>query len=269
MAKLKIQGLNFKYNSRLVLRDINLEVEEGEILTLLGPNGSGKTTLLRCIVRIFNPEEGDIFIDGKQISKIKREELAKWISYVPQNEHSSFPATVFDTVLIGRRPHLNWNPSNRDFKVVSTILHLLGLKEIALRDFNELSGGEKQKVLIARAIAQEPKIMLLDEPTSNLDLRHQLEVLEIVRNLAKEKGVSVIMATHDLNLVPRYSDKLVMLKSGKIFSMGTPEQVITSENIKSVYQVDATIYTQSQIPHITSMKPLQLNFNSYKIKSLY
>ena len=256
MARLKIQGLNFGYDSRLVLKDINLEVEKGEILTLVGPNGSGKTTLLRCIMRIFAPDKGYILINGKQISKIKRRELAKRMAYVPQSEINSFPTTVFDTVLMGRRPYLNWNPGVKDFKMVSDVLHLLGLKEFALRDLNELSGGEKQKVLIARAIAQEPEIMLLDEPTSNLDLRYQLEVLEVVKNLAKEKAISVIMAMHDLNLASRYSDRLAMLKDGKIFSMGTPKQVITSENVKLVYGVEVSIYNQSQTPYVVAKKPL-------------
>ena len=255
--KLKVQGLNFRYNSKLVLKDITLEVGEGEILTLLGPNGSGKTTLLRCIMRILNPDKGYILIDGRQISKIKRRELAKRIACVPQSEPDNFPTTVFDAVLIGRRPYLNWNPSIKDFKIVSEVLHLLELEEFVLRDLNELSGGEKQKVLIARGIVQEPEIMLLDEPTSNLDLRHQLEVLEIIKYLVKKRTISVIMAMHDLNLASKYSDKLVMLKNGKIFSTGTPKQVITPENIKSVYGVEATVYNQSQIPYVMAKKSLK------------
>ncbi|MEA1963972.1 MAG: ABC transporter ATP-binding protein [Candidatus Aerophobetes bacterium] len=255
--KLKIQELNFRYDSRLVLKEIGLEVEEGEILTLVGPNGSGKTTLLRCIMGILNPERGYILIDGKLISKIKRKELARRIAYVPQSEPTSFPTTVFDTILMGRKPYLNWNPSVKDFRIVSEALHLLGLKEFALRDLNELSGGEKQKVLIARAIVQEPETMLLDEPTSNLDLKHQLEILEIVKNLVKEKAISVIMAMHDLNLASRYSDKLVMLKNGKIFGIGIPKQVITSENMKSVYGVEAVIYNQSRTPYVVAKNPLK------------
>lgn len=252
--KLEIQELNFKYDSRVVLEDISLEVEEGKILTLVGPNGSGKTTLLKCIMRILDPEKGCILLDGEQISKIKRRELAKRIGYVPQRELNSFPTTVFDTVLIGRRPYLNWNPSANDLTIVSQVLYVLGLKEFTLRDLNELSGGEQQKVLIARAIVQEPQIMLLDEPTSNLDLKYQLEVLEIVKNLVKEKAISVIMAMHDLNLASRYSDKLVMLKNGKIFSTGAPKQVITADNIKSVYEVEAVIYNQSQTPYVLAKK---------------
>lgn len=255
--KLKIQELNFRYDSRLVLKEISLEVEEGKILTLVGPNGSGKTTLLRCIMGILNLERGYILIDGKPISKIKRKELAKRIACVPQSEPTSFPTTVFDTVLMGRKPYLNWNPSVKDFRIVSEALHLLGLKEFALRDLNELSGGEKQKVLIARAIVQEPETMLLDEPTSNLDLKHQLEILEIVKNLVKEKAISVIMAMHDLNLASRYSDRLVMLKNGKIFGIGIPKQVITSENMKSVYGVEAVIYNQSRTPYVVAKKSLK------------
>lgn len=255
--KLKIQGLDFRYNSKLVLKDITLEVGEEEILTLLGPNGSGKTTLLRCIMRILNPDKGYILINGRQISKIKRRELAKRMACVPQSEPDNFPTTVFDAILIGRRPYLNWNPSIKDFKIVSEVLHLLELEEFVLRDLNELSGGEKQKVLIARAIVQEPEIMLLDEPTSNLDLRHQLEVLEIIKYLVKKRTISVIMAMHDLNLASKYSDKLVMLKNGKIFSTGTPKQVITPENIKSVYGVEATVYNQSQTPYVVAKKSLK------------
>lgn len=254
--KLKIQELNFKYDGRLVLKNISLEVGEREVLTLVGPNGSGKTTLLRCIMGIFNPERRRILINGKPISEIKRRELAKRIGYVPQNESNSFPATVFDTILMGRKPYLSWSPSDEDFKVVSEVLHLLELEDLTLRDSNELSGGEKQKVLIARAIVQQPEIMLLDEPTSNLDLRYQLEVLQIVKDLVKEKAISVIMAMHDLNLASRYSDKLVMLKDGRVFTAGKPKQVITSENIKSVYGVEAVIYNQSQSPYVVAKKSL-------------
>jgi len=256
-VSLKVKKLNFRYNNRLILKDISLETKKGEILTLIGPNGSGKTTLLRCIMGILNPEKGEILIDGKKTSKIKRRELARRIGYVPQSELNNFPITVFDTVLMGRKPYLNWNPSNKDLKIVSEVLHLLGLKELALRDLNELSGGEKQKALIARAIVQEPEIMLLDEPTNNLDLRYQLEVLEIIKNIAKEKEISIIMTMHDLNLAPRYSDKLVMLKNGEIFSIGKPEQVITSRNIKSVYGVEAVVYNQFQTLHVIARKPLK------------
>jgi len=254
-VRLKIQKLNFRYNGRLILKDINLELGKGEIVSLVGPNGSGKTTLLRCIMRIITPESGYILINGERINEIKRRELAKRMAYVPQSEPVNFPTTVFDTVLMGRKPYLNWSPSDRDFRVVSDVLYLLELEEFALRDLDELSGGEKQKVLIARAIVQEPEIILLDEPTGNLDLKHQLEVLDIVKDLAKEKEISVIMAMHDLNLAPRYSDKIVMLKNGKIFSIGRPEQVITSENIRLVYGVEAVIYNHSQIPYVLVKGP--------------
>lgn len=252
--KLRIEGINFRYNSRLILKNVSLEVGEGEIMALIGPNGSGKTTLLRCIMGMVTPERGNVLITGRQISKIKKKDLARCIAYVSQNESTNFPVTVFDAILMGRKPYLSWNPGNRDFKIVCEVLQTLSLEELALRDLNELSGGEKQKVLIARAIVQEPEIILLDEPTSNLDLKHQLEVLETIKGLARERKISVIMAMHDLNLAPRYSDKIAMLKSGEVFSVGTPHQVITSENIKEVYGVEATVYNHHDAPYVVAGK---------------
>lgn len=239
--KLNIRGVEFRYDSSPVLKGVSMEVEKGEILSLIGPNGSGKSTLLRCINRIIDPQKGAVFIDGENISSLGRREIAKLIGYVPQASSQSFPTTVFDTVLMGRRPHISWTPSGHDFEVVSEVLNLLGINEFALRDINELSGGERQKVIIARAVAQEAEVLLLDEPTSHLDLRHQLEVLELIGKLAKQRGITVILALHDLNLAARYSSKIIMLKEGRVHAIGTPEEVITKENIKRVYGVKSEI----------------------------
>ncbi|MEM2098603.1 MAG: ABC transporter ATP-binding protein [Candidatus Bathyarchaeia archaeon] len=260
--KLTINNLSFNYTSFPVLKDICFKVEEGEVLSIVGPNGSGKSTLLRCINRILKTKCNTVLIDGKDISSINLKELSKIMGYVPQSSTSTFPFTVFDVVLMGRKPYIHWSLSERDYEIVAETLSFLDIGELAMRHFNELSGGEQQKVIIARALAQEPQILLLDEPTSSLDIKHQLEILCILRSLAQTRNCSVILSMHDLNLASRFSDRLLMLKRGSIFAAGTPELVLTEENIESVYGVKARV-TNSVIgkPQIT---PLISQFNGLK-----
>lgn len=254
--KLEIKGVSFSYGSKPALDRVSMSVEGGETVSLVGPNGSGKTTLLKCINRVLRPNRGTVLVEGKDVGKIKLRGLARLLAYVPQTDAHTFPSTVFDTVLLGRRPYVNWGISSRDKETVSYVLSLIGLEGMALRQFNELSGGERQRVLIARALAQEPQVLLLDEPTSNLDLRHQLEVLEIVRSTVKEKGIAAVMAIHDLNLAARFSDKLIFLNKGKIHDAGKPAKVLTQENIRSVYGVKAVISKDSGTPHIIPIAPV-------------
>lgn len=242
--KLEVKGLEFGYDSVPVLENVDLKVESGEILGVIGPNASGKTTLLKCIDGILNPQVGTVLIDGSEASKLSNEEMAKRFGYVPQADRESFPTTVFNTVLMGRKPHGSWKPSDSDLEVVSRIIEEFGLDDIAMRDIGEISGGQRQKVLIARALAQEPEVLLLDEPTSSLDLRHQLEVLNIVKE-ETGGGISTAMAMHDLNLASRYCDKIVMLNGGKIFAAGGGK-ILTPENIESVYGVKVSIEEKSK-----------------------
>lgn len=242
---IEINELAFAYSHREIFGGINIVAGPGEIISILGPNGSGKTTLLRCINKILKPTKGTIHIRGKRVSDIRLRELSKLIGYVPQSEAGTFPFTVFETVLMGRRPHIGWSIRNHDLGIVSEIIHHLKLEGLRQRSINELSGGERQRVLIARALAQEPAIMLLDEPTSSLDLRHQLEVLEVVAALVKNKRMGAIMAMHDLNLAARFSDKIIMLHQGKMFCSGTPSEVMTPENIRAVYGVEADVRRQN------------------------
>ena len=248
--KLEIKGVSFSYGSRPALEDVTMSIEEGEIVSLVGPNGSGKTTLLKCINRILKLQKGTVLVEEKDISKLKLKELAKILSYVPQSVSHSLPSTVFEIVLIGRKPHLDWNVSSRDKEIVLNILSLMGLKEMVLRQSNELSGGEYQKVLIARALAQEPQVLLLDEPTSNLDLKHQLDVLNLITSIVKEKNIAAVMALHDLNLASRFSDKMIFLNGGKIYDAGKPETVLTERNIRKVYGVEAIVNENSGYLHI-------------------
>ena len=253
--KLEIKGVSFSYGSRPALGDVTMSVGEGEVVSIVGPNGSGKTTLIKCINRILKPQGGAVLVEGRDVRETKLRGLARLLAYVPQSAAHVFPSTVFDTVLLGRRPYVNWGISPRDKAIVSQTLSLMGLEALAMRHFSELSGGEQQKVLLARALAQEPQVLLLDEPTSNLDLRHQLEVLGIVRSVVREKRMSAIMAIHDLNLASRYADRVVMLNGGNIIDAGDPVSVFTPENIAHVYGVEAVVKSEGGRPYIVPISP--------------
>lgn len=233
-----------------------MDLDRSEVVGVVGPNGAGKSTLIRCIDRILTPRRGSVLLDGTDISKMTRMEIAKEMGYVPQTTTRVFPATVFDTVLMGRRPHLGWKSSEEDVDKVLEVLELLGIMEFAMRDFNEISGGQQQKVLIARALAQEADILLLDEPTSNLDIRHQLEVMDIMKGIVRNKGISAIVAIHDLNLASRYTDKLLMMNAGRIFAAGNPESVLTVENIRRAYGVEALVKSDGKRPYIIPVRPV-------------
>jgi iron complex transport system ATP-binding protein len=239
--KLEINNLSFSYNGFSALEGVNLEVGFGEVLGIVGPNGSGKSTLLKCMNRILKTKQNSVLIDGRDIQSIGLKELATLMGYVPQNTRNIFPFTVFDVVLMGRRPYIQWSLGKKDKELVANILEYLGISDLGMRYFNELSGGEQQKVIIARALAQQPDILLLDEPTSSLDIKHQLEIMCILRRLAQSNHFSVIISIHDLNLACRFSDRVMMIKDGCIFAFGTPESVITETNIESVYGIKSTI----------------------------
>lgn len=242
---LKVENLHFSYPAKPVLRGVDLELGETEIICIVGPNGSGKSTLVKCIEALLKPSEGRILLGGKESSRMSTLEVAKIIGYVPQSTKQVFSSTVFDTVMMGRKPHSTWRSSEADIEVVLDILVQMELGNIALRDFNHLSGGQQQRVLIARALAQDPKILLLDEPTSALDIAHQLEVMEIIHGLVHEKRMAALMVVHDLNLASRYADKIVMLDEGKIHAVGTAEETFTNINIEKVYGVEASITNHS------------------------
>jgi len=257
MVKLKVKDVEFSYASVPVLNGICIELAESEMLGVVGPNGAGKSTLIRCIDRILAPQKGSILLDERDIKEMRLMELAQKMGYIPQSTSQIFPATVFDTVLMGRRPHLGWRSSEKDTEMVLDMLQMLNIEEFAMRDINELSGGQQQKVFIARALTQEPDVLLLDEPTSNLDIRHQLEVMDIIKNIVREKQLSAIMAIHDLNLASRYSDRIIMMNSGEIFSAGDPVSVLTPDNIKWVYGVEAEVNNNNGRPYIVPIKPIR------------
>ncbi len=257
MIKLQAKNLKFSYNSHPILNDISFEIGPSSLVTVVGPNGSGKSTLIKCIDRILSPQKGSILINRKDIIRMSRMEVARHLSYVPQSSLRIFPTNVFDTVLMGRRPHIGWLGSKEDENKVWEILRILDIEKLAMRNFDELSGGQQQKVLIARALVQEADIMLLDEPTSNLDIWHQLDVMNVIRDVVKKRDITAIMALHDLNLAAAYSDRIIMMHKGKIVAAGDPLSVITEENIASVYHVKAMVRSVSGKPMILPLQQIK------------
>jgi iron complex transport system ATP-binding protein len=254
---INMQGVSFSYSSNPTLSKVSLELKDSEALGLVGPNGSGKSTLLKCMNKILEPKQGTILLGGQTIKKMSRLEVAKHIGYVPQSSlDSSEGLPVFEIVLMGRRPHITWQSSEEDSQKVWMALKALNIEHIANRNFFELSGGEQQRVLIARSLAQEAKVLLLDEPTSNLDIRHQLDVMALTRKLVSEQKLAAAIAIHDLNLAFRFCDKIVMMQDGKIFASGDAPTVLTAENIRSVYAVDVEINYSRNIPSIVPIAPL-------------
>ena len=236
---LEVNGIEFRYKSKEVLKDIEFHLEKNEILSILGPNGVGKTTLLKCMNTILKPQNGTIMVDREDVLRLEQKEIARRVGYVPQRCEPA-RLTAFDAILLGRMPHMKWNVSPEDIMKVEETIKKLHLEDMALRYIDELSGGELQKVGIARAIAQNPKLLLLDEPTSSLDLKNQLGILDAVREVVGNENVSAVITMHDLNLAFRYSDKFLFLKGGTIFAAGSMED-ITPQIIQEVYGVPVTI----------------------------
>jgi len=255
--KLRIENLEFSYPSVPVLKDICMELHSRTIVSIVGRNGAGKSTLLKCMNRILQSYKGTILLDEQSIESMKIKEVARRMAYLPQTGEHDFPITVFDMVLMGRYPHVAWSLNEHDKNYVWQILEMMGLEELAIRDFRHISGGQQQQVLIARALAQQADVFLLDEPTSNLDIRHQLEVMEVLKKLVKESNILTIISIHDLNLAARYADWVIMINQGGIHAAGKPGEVFTAENIQQVYGVEAKTITASNKIHIIPIRPLE------------
>lgn len=244
MSCLKLSNVNLGYHKHTVVKGVSLEVCTGEVVGLIGPNGSGKSTLLKAMCSLLQPSSGNVTLDGIEIAKISRETLACKIGVVPQLPSLPDSFTVLDTVLMGRYPHLGLMryESKKDIAIVCEAIRRTGIEHLTDRRVGETSGGERQRVVIARALAQEPRFLLLDEPTTHLDIQHQLEVMELVTSLAGS-GLGIAIALHDFSLASRFCHRLVMLKDGSVFKEGTPKEVMTTKNIKHVFGVTAMIYS--------------------------
>ena len=238
---LEIKNITFRYNRRapLILDNINLTLEKGEIGILLGKNGSGKTTLFKNILGIEKPESGSISYDGKDLLRLSRRERAGYIAYVPQDIQFG-DLTVYDTVLMGRMAYFGLRAGKEDEKITEEVLNDMGLTELASRNANELSGGERQKIAIARALVQEPKLLIFDEPTGNLDIANEQLILKEAKKVAKEKEIGILTSLHDLNQALDLGTKFFFIKEGKIVYSGGPE-IVTKEVIKEIFNADVEI----------------------------
>lgn len=249
---IEVRNINYAYRpGEDVLHGIGFTLEAGECLAVLGNNGAGKSTLLKCIDHVCPVKDGNVLVDGTEVLSLSGKARARKLAYVPQRaEYGN--VTVLDSVLLGRRPYIKWDVSNEDHEIAVNTLRRLSLEYLAMRKMSELSGGEAQKVALARALAQEPKLLLLDEPTSSLDLHNQHEVLRLVRTVADDKKISVILIIHDLNLAVRYCDSFLFLKDAEVFAHGGPE-VFTPETIREVYGMDVAIETVRGYPTVVPL----------------
>lgn len=238
---IQIKDLSFSYTAKKILEDINLEINPGEFVGIIGPNGSGKTTLLKNICQVLKPNKGAILIDGRIHYKPK--ELAQKLAVVSENEPVNFDFTALEVVLMGRAPFLGRFQQERkeDMEIAKRSMEATDTLQFIERPITQLSAGERQRVFIAQCLAQMPKIILLDEPTNYLDIKHKIKIFNLLSSLNKEKGVTILSILHDLNLAGRYCNKLVLMSEGKIFDSGNPESVLTATNIQKVYGIDVVI----------------------------
>jgi len=243
LVLLNVDGVECRYGSFKVLEDVSLSVKGGDFVGILGPNGSGKTTLLKSISRVLKPHKGTILLNEADIYSLKSVDIAKQMAVVPQDTSIGFNFAALDIVLMGRNPHMKrfQMENEKDMAIARKVMNLTNIWHLAERPINELSGGEKQRVIIARALAQEPNILLLDEPLTHLDIVNQLEIMDLVKDLCVKEKLIILAVFHDFNLAARYCISAIMLKEGKIFAAGSLTEVLTSENIKSVFNVDAIV----------------------------
>ncbi|MBT9132094.1 MAG: Ferric enterobactin transport ATP-binding protein FepC [Firmicutes bacterium] len=244
MIKIEMQDVCFGYGRKVVLKEMTFQVRPGEMVGLIGPNGCGKSTIIRTLSRIISPHSGKILLDGKNVREIPRQDLARLLGVVPQMPLLPSAFTAFEIVLMGRNPHLSpfQYEGHRELTIAWQAMERTATHSLAERRVSELSGGEIQCLLIARVLAQEPKAILLDEPTANLDIGRQIEILDLIKNLCRENNLTVLAALHDLNLASQYCDRLVLINNGRVHAEGTPKEVITARNIKEVYGAEGCVY---------------------------
>mgnify|MGYP001466646413 FL=1 len=239
--RLDVQSLVVRYGLRVALNRVSFSLNSGEVLAVIGPNGAGKTSLLRALSGIQPAESGQMLLDGRDVAKLSPVERARWMAVVPQARQLPALFTGYQTVMLGRTPHINWlgRTLPQDEAAVHQAMQRTGTLELAERRVDELSGGEQQRLLLARALAQGSPLLLLDEPTTHLDLHYQISLMDNIRSLAHDDGLAVLLVTHDLHLVARYSNRVALLVGGELLSQGTPQEVLTPDLLSRAYQIPA------------------------------
>jgi len=246
-----VKGLSFGYGEKTIIQSIDLNLEYGKLVCIIGPNGVGKSTLVKCLNRVLEPDEGIVTIDEEEISRMRLIEIARRIGYVPVASNEVFRMNVLEAVLLGRHPHQKPGSRSVDIEIAYEALEMVDMQDYAMNGTDELSAGQKQRVAIAKGLAQMPKILILDEPTANLDPKHQIKVTKLLKKVTRDRGISVIMVSHDLNIASRFADSIVvMAPPGIIRAIGSPEDVITKEIIDSVYDLDCEVIRFDGRPHV-------------------
>lgn len=243
-----VRDVSFSYGSKKILDKISFDADGRQVISIMGPNGAGKTTLLKCLCKIYAPYEGSVLINGQDMLDLNGRELAKRIAFVPQSAPVS-RLNVFDYILMGRRPHIEWSAARSDIDKVSSVIDALGMSHLSLRYMDQISGGEFQKAQIARAMVQEPDVLILDEPSNNLDISNQHTTMHMIEHAARSRGMCTIMTMHDINLAVHYSDRFLFLKDGKVAAFGGAE-IITEELVRNVYGMRAEIVHHKGVPFI-------------------
>jgi len=250
--RVELNNISFGYDrNHAVLNNVSMVLDEPGLVCIVGPNGVGKSTLIKCINKLVTPTSGDVLLDGMNVKNMTLKEISKHVGYVPVVSNDCFSMSVVDTILVGRHNHQKWKTTDRDLELVHKVMKMMGIEDLAMRGFNELSAGQHQKVAISRGLVQEPRLLILDEPTSNLDVRHQIYVTELLRAIAIKMGITVLMISHDLNISAKYAHKVIVMSNpGAIYKVGTPEEVITEEVIKHVYGVNCKVVMDESRPHV-------------------
>ena len=251
MTEIRLENIEFGYDPKIpVIKGISYTLDKPEFICIMGPNGVGKSTLIHCLNKILKPTSGAVYLNGRDVQEMKLKDLASNMGYVPASSQDSFPLTVVDTVMVGLQNDFKFGTSSSDLQKVYDVLKLMKVEHLAMKNFNELSAGQHQKVMLARGLVRTPPVVLLDEPTSNLDIKHQIQVTKTLSELPRTRGMMVIMISHDINITAKYADRIILISDGKLYADGTPTEVLTKENIREVYDVDADVIDVGGSPHI-------------------
>ncbi len=250
--RMELKNVSFAYKSSQtpVLHDINLVLEEPGLYCIVGPNGVGKSTMVKCMNRILKPTSGQVLLNDVDIQDMKLKEIAEHIGYVPVQTQDVFSMPVIDAILLGRQKANKWKTTDEDLEIAARVMKMMGIQDLAMRGFNHLSAGQHQKVAIARGLVQQPEMLILDEPTANLDVKHQVYVSELLRAMAIEENMIVLMISHDLNIAAKYAHKIIVMEHGTVVDVGASKDIITEDLVARVYEVECKIEDDEGRPHV-------------------